>query len=105
MFLCISVRIRWAVWAFSVVGMSETGAKRHRRFATSWVCDSNRASNLWESGEMVGIVLTFLIYVGLLGIALWLAWRFVTAHERMAAAQEKSADALIEISRKQGTQT
>jgi hypothetical protein len=48
--------------------------------------------------------LPFLIYVGLLGFALWLASRFVTAHERMASAQEKSADALIEISRKQGGQ-
>jgi len=54
---------------------------------------------------MVGAFLPLLIYLGSLAIAFWLALRFVAAHERMAAAQEKAADALVEISRKEGAQT
>jgi hypothetical protein len=51
------------------------------------------------------LLVTWLVYLGIAGVVLWLASRFVTAHERMASAQERSADALADIARKPGSET
>ena len=46
-------------------------------------------------------------FFGLLfiGFAFWLMWRLVTALEQVASAQERSANSLAEIAKKQGSQT
>ena len=44
-------------------------------------------------------------FIGLLfiGFAFWLMWRLVTALEQVASAQERSANSLAEIAKKQGS--
>jgi Tfp pilus assembly protein PilW len=41
-----------------------------------------------------------LFYLGVIIFMLWLVWRVVTALEQTAAAQERSANTLAEISKK-----
>jgi hypothetical protein len=48
---------------------------------------------------------TLIVYRAIVCFVVWLGMRLVNAHERMAAAQERSADALLEIARKPGSQT
>ena len=49
--------------------------------------------------------ITRIVYLAIVCFVLWLGMRLVNAHERMAAAQERSADALLEIARKPGSET
>jgi Tfp pilus assembly protein PilW len=51
-------------------------------------------------GLLIGIV-----YLGVVGFVFWMMWRLVTALEQVASAQERSANSLAEIARKQGSQT
>jgi len=46
-----------------------------------------------------------IVYLAIVCFMLWLGMRLVNAHERVAAAQERSADALLEIARKPGSET
>ena len=54
---------------------------------------------------MVVLFFAWIAYLAIACLVLWLGMRLVNAHERMAAAQERSADALLEIARKPGSQT
>ena len=45
-------------------------------------------------------LLFFLIYIALAVFLLHLIWRFVTAHEKLSSAQERSALALQDIASK-----
>ena len=51
------------------------------------------------------VLLLNIVYLGVIGFAFWLMWRLVTALEQVASAQERSANSLAEIAKKQGSQT